>query len=87
MWLTNCDNEEVALDLPPETNLSDTTTSSVESILYQTDAHYILQMTNDSVTVQAMTSVCFIFVRAQNAKFQCFMDAEKCVHYESSFVT
>ncbi len=43
------DNGEVALDFPPEANISDITTSSVDSILDHTDTHYILQMTDDSV--------------------------------------
>jgi hypothetical protein len=43
------DNEEVALDFPPEANFSEITTSSVDLILDQTDTHYILQMSNASV--------------------------------------
>jgi hypothetical protein len=41
----------VALDFQPEANIMDTTASSITSILHpsQTDTHYILQMTDDSV--------------------------------------
>ena len=41
------DNEEVVLDFPPEANTSDINSSSVETILDQTETHYILQMTVD----------------------------------------
>jgi hypothetical protein len=61
------DNEEVALEFPPEANISEITTSSVDSILDQIDTHYILQMSNASV--KAMSKPLFVstFVRAQNA--------------------
>ena len=36
------DNEEVVLGLPPEANTSDINSSSVETILDQTETHYIL---------------------------------------------
>ena len=42
------DNKEVDLDFPPEANTSDINSSSVETILDQTETHYILQMTDDS---------------------------------------
>jgi len=63
------DNGEVALDFPPEANISDITASSVDSILHQTDTHYILQMTNDSV--KSMSKPLFVssFVQAQNASW------------------
>jgi hypothetical protein len=60
------DNEEVALDFPPEANISEINTSSVDSILNQTDTHYILQMSNASV--KSMSKPLFVssFIRAQN---------------------
>jgi hypothetical protein len=63
------DNGEVALDFPPEANISDITISSVDSIVDQTDTHYILQMTDDSV--KSMSKPLFVssFVRAQNASW------------------
>jgi hypothetical protein len=63
------DNEEVALDFPPEANISEITTSSVDSILDQTDTHYILQMSNASV--KSMSKPLFVssFIRAQNVSW------------------
>jgi len=63
------DNEEVALDFPPEANISEITTSSIDFILDQTDTHYILQMSDTSV--KSMAKPLFVssssFVRAQNS--------------------
>jgi hypothetical protein len=53
------DNEEVALDFPPEANISEITTSSVGSIFDQTYTHYILQMSNASVNT--MSKPLFVF--------------------------
>ena len=61
------DNEEVVLDFPPEANTSDINSSSVETILDQTETHYILQMTDDSVKSMAKPTFEASFVRAQNA--------------------
>jgi hypothetical protein len=63
------DNEEVALEFPPEANISDITTSSVDSILDQTDTHYILQMSNASVRSMPKPLFLSSFVRAQNASW------------------
>ena len=59
-------NGDTVLDFPPEANVSDIGSSSVDSILDQTETHYILNMTNDSV--MSMTKPVFeaSFVRAQN---------------------
>ena len=61
------DNGEVALEFPPEANVADINSSSVGSILDQTDTHYILQMTNTSVRSMAKPLFISSFVRAQNA--------------------
>ena len=60
------DNGDIVLDFPPEANVSEISSSSVDSILDQTETHYILQMTDDSV--KSMTKPVFeaSFVRAQN---------------------
>ena len=60
------DNGEMVLDFPPEANVSDISSSSVDSILDQTETHYILQMTNDSVKSMAKPMFEAAFVRAQN---------------------
>ncbi len=43
------DNGEVVIYFPPEAHVSEIMSSSVDSILNQTDTHYILRMKNDSV--------------------------------------
>ena len=63
------DNGEVALDFPPEANIMDITASSITSILHQTDTHYILQMTDDSVKSMSKPLFVSTFVRAQNASW------------------
>ena len=63
------DNGEVALNFPPEASISDIITSSVDSIIDQTDTHYILQMTDDSVKSMSKPLFVYSFVRAQNASW------------------
>ena len=63
------DNGETVLDFPPEANVSDISSSSVDSILDQTDTHYIFRMANDSVKSMAKTVFEASFVRAQNASW------------------
>ncbi len=58
------DKEEVALDFPPEANVSDITTSSIDTILDQTDTHYIVQMSNASVKYMPKAVFLSSFVRA-----------------------
>ena len=60
------DNDQVVLDFPPEANVSDISDSSVESILDQSETHYILQMTNGSVKSIVKPVFESSFVRAQN---------------------
>ena len=50
------DNGDTVLDFPPEANVSDISSSSADLILDQTETHYILQMTNDSVML--MRNLC-----------------------------
>ena len=61
------DNTEVTLDFPPEANISEITCSSVETILDQTETHYILQMTNKTVRSMSKPTFEAAFIRAQNA--------------------
>ena len=63
------DNGDTVLDFPPEANVSDINVSSVDSILDQTETHYILRMTDDSVKSMAKTLFEASFVRAQNASW------------------
>jgi hypothetical protein len=62
------DNDQVALDFPQEANASEISSSSVEMILDQTETHYILQMSDDSIRSMAKPTFEALFVRAQNAK-------------------
>ena len=66
-FITNfIDHGDTVLDFPPEANVSDIRSSSVDSILDQTETHYILKMTNDSVMSMAKPVFEASFVRAQN---------------------
>ena len=60
------DNGDIVLDFPPEANVSEISSSSVDSILDQTETHYILQMTDDSVKSMIKPVFEASFVRAQN---------------------
>jgi hypothetical protein len=60
------DNGEVVIDFPPEANVSEIMSSSVNSILDQTDTHYILLMKKDSVKSMNKSIFEATFVRAQN---------------------
>ena len=62
-------DDEVAFDFPPEAHASEISSSSVEAIYDQTDTHYILRMTDN--TVKSMNKAVFesSFVHAQNDKW------------------
>ena len=60
------DKGDTVPDFPPEANVSDISSSSVDSILDQTETHYILKITNDSVMSMAKPVFEASFVRAQN---------------------
>ena len=60
------ENGDTVLDSPPEANISDISSSSVDSILDQTETHYIHKITNDSVMSMAIPVFEASFVRAQN---------------------
>ena len=57
------------MDFPPEANIFDIGSSSVDSILDQTETHYILRMTNDSIRSMAKPVFEASFVRAQNSSW------------------
>ena len=57
------------MDFPPEANIFDISSSSVDSILDQTETHYILRMTNESIRSMAKPVFEASFVRAQNASW------------------
>ena len=63
------DNEEMVLDFPPEANVSDISSSSIDSILDQTETHYILQITNGSIKSMAKPVFEASYVRAENASW------------------
>ena len=63
------DNEDTVLDFPPEANASDISSSNVDAILDQTETHYILRMTDDSVKSMAKPVFEASFVRAQNGSW------------------
>ena len=57
------DDGEVALDFPPEANDSEISSSSVKAIVNQTETHYVLQMTNDSIKSMAKPLFISTFIR------------------------
>jgi hypothetical protein len=63
------DNGEIALDFPPEAQVSEISTDSVSAILDQTETHYILRMKNDSIKSMAKPIFESSFVQAQNSNW------------------
>ena len=59
-------NGETVMDFPQGANVFDISSSSVDSFLDQTETHYILRMTNDSIRSTAKPVFEASFVRAQN---------------------
>ena len=57
---------DVMFDFPPEAHVSEIISSSVDAILDQTDTHYILHMTNNSVKSMNKSIFESSFIRAQN---------------------
>ena len=60
---------DVMFDFPPEAHVSEITSSSVDAILDQTDTHYILHMTNNSVKSMNKSIFESSFIRAQNGQW------------------
>ena len=71
------DHGDTVLDFPPEANVSDISSSSVDSILDQTETHYILKMTNGQTCFQNIFRPC--------SKW--FLVAEDCKHHESALLS
>ena len=60
------DDGEVALDFPPEANDPEINSSAVQAIVDQTETHYILQMTDESVKSMAKPHFISTIIRTQN---------------------
>ena len=61
--------DDMVFDFPPEAHVSEINSSSVDAILDQTDTHYILHMSNNSVKSMNKSVFESSFIRAQNEQW------------------
>jgi hypothetical protein len=60
------DNGYTVLDFPPEANASNISSLNVDAIMDQTETHYVLRMTDESIKSMAKPVVEAAFLRAQH---------------------